>query len=189
MFVLSGRLNEADSKYLDDIFTNNQGIIRYTAVRILKNYSEEDVKDCVMDVFCIACIKIDDLKASPNPTGWLVNTAKNVCMNFIRRSATVYKHGVEESEEYIFTQSSFENDIVENMVYEQWMRNHVTTRILHMLNKSEREYYNLKYRKGLSAEDIAKRKNKSIGSVRVGISRMEKNIRRIVLRREFEKNK
>ena len=110
-------------------------------------------------------------------------------MNFIRRSATVYKHGVEESEEYIFTQSSFENDIVENMVYEEWMRDHVTTRILHMLNKSEREYYNLKYRKGLSAEDIAKRKNKSIGSVRVGISRMEKNIRRIVLRREFEKNK
>ena len=104
----------------------------------------------------------------------------------IRRASTVYKNGVEENEEYIYNTASFENDLVEDIVYNEWIKSKATLKVLSMLNKTEKEYYVLKYKKGLDSNEIAKRQNKSLGSVRVGITRMESKIRRIVMRREFE---
>jgi len=186
MFVLKDVLSEADRKYLNDIFKEHEVLIKNTIIRTLKDYRREDIEDCTMDVFWIACIKVDELIASPNPAGWLVKTAKNVTMNFIRRASTVYKNGVEENEEYIYNTASFENDLVEDIVYNEWIKSKATLKVLSMLNKTEKEYYVLKYKKGLDSNEIAKRQNKSLGSVRVGITRMESKIRRIVMRREFE---
>ena len=44
-------------------------------------------EEAVQDTFRIAWIKVDDLRTSPNPQGWLTNTLKNVMRNMKRSRA------------------------------------------------------------------------------------------------------
>lgn len=50
------------------------------AFRFVGNW--EQATEAAQEAFRIACEKPDALIHSPNPIGWLKNTAKNVCMNF-----------------------------------------------------------------------------------------------------------
>ena len=44
----------------------------------------------VQDTFCIACVKQEQLAASGNPAGWLVQTLKNVLRNMERSHSSLY---------------------------------------------------------------------------------------------------
>ncbi len=48
-------------------------------------------EEAVQETFRIACTKIDDVKASENPRGWLVLTLKNVIRNMQRELASLNK--------------------------------------------------------------------------------------------------
>lgn len=48
-------------------------------------------EEAVQETFRIACMKIDDIKASENPRGWLVLTLKNVIRNMQRELASLNK--------------------------------------------------------------------------------------------------
>ena len=48
-------------------------------------------EEAVQDTFRIACIKIDELMASSNPKGWLMNTLKNVISNMKRSRARLLR--------------------------------------------------------------------------------------------------
>ena len=48
-------------------------------------------EEAVQETFRIACMKIDDVKASENPRGWLVLTLKNVIRNMQRELASLNK--------------------------------------------------------------------------------------------------
>jgi RNA polymerase sigma-70 factor (ECF subfamily) len=71
-----------------DLFIENLYREMFTQLNI---YAQSALRDrslgeeAVQDTFRIACIKIDELIASSNPKGWLMNTLKNVISN-IRRS-------------------------------------------------------------------------------------------------------
>lgn len=44
-------------------------------------------EEAVQDTFRIACVKIDDLVACPNPDGWLMNTLKFTMRNIKKKQA------------------------------------------------------------------------------------------------------
>lgn len=46
-------------------------------------------EEAVQDTFRIACAKAENLLASPNPKGWLLNTLKHVIRNSIRSRANL----------------------------------------------------------------------------------------------------
>ena len=48
-------------------------------------------EEAVQETFRIACMKIDDVKASENPRGWLVLTLKNVIRNMQKELASLNK--------------------------------------------------------------------------------------------------
>lgn len=47
-------------------------------------------EEAVQDTFCIACVKQEQLAASGNPAGWLVQTLKNVLRNMERSHSSLY---------------------------------------------------------------------------------------------------
>ncbi len=54
----------------------------------LKRLSDPSLaEEAVQNTFCIACQKRDQLMASSNPEGWIMNTLKNVIMNMQRTQA------------------------------------------------------------------------------------------------------
>ena len=44
-----------------------------------------DAQVAVQDAFHVACLKIDDVMNSPNPTGWMKVTIKNIARNMKKR--------------------------------------------------------------------------------------------------------
>jgi RNA polymerase sigma-70 factor (ECF subfamily) len=80
---------------------NEQGLFIETLYREmftqLNIYAQNVLRDrslgeeAVQDTFRIACIKIDELMASSNPKGWLMNTLKNVISNMKRSRARMLR--------------------------------------------------------------------------------------------------
>lgn len=182
-------LDPKDSEYLMELYIKYEKLIKYTIAKSISYMSKEDMEDCLMDVFCISCCKIEQLKSSPNPAGWLVKTAKLVSKNRMRRNITIDKYCCQNNEDYIYVEEDFEDQLIENIIFESWLKDNVSYKIYSLLNKTDKELYDLKLRRKLTVEEIAKRKNKSIGSIRVAVSRMEHRIKQIIIKKEFKKIK
>ncbi len=73
--VLDIQQNEA----IEQLYRKNYAILMRYAVSKLKN--SEQALDAVQETFQIACIKVESVLTSPNPTGWLFLVLKNVMRN------------------------------------------------------------------------------------------------------------
>ena len=65
--------------YLERLFQEQYRALRYHAYRYLGDFSRAEA--VVQEAFVVACRKIDDLKHSPNPAGWMMETVKNISLN------------------------------------------------------------------------------------------------------------
>ena len=77
--VLDIQQNEA----IEQLYKKNYAILMRYAVSKLKN--SEQALDAVQETFQIACIKVDSVLTSPNPTGWLFLVLRNVMRNMNAR--------------------------------------------------------------------------------------------------------
>lgn len=84
------KLTREQSKYIAQLYMDMYDPLHAYAYGILGNQclSEETVQE----TFRIACGKPNDLTASPNPKGWLMNTLKYVIRNAHRKRATLEKY-------------------------------------------------------------------------------------------------
>ncbi|MDO5300581.1 MAG: sigma-70 family RNA polymerase sigma factor [Clostridia bacterium] len=76
----------SDPQFLKRLYENNQQLIYRLILYTLRTHinTVSDADDLTQEVFIVAAKQIEALKNHPNPTGWLVSTAYNLCKNHIR---------------------------------------------------------------------------------------------------------
>lgn len=72
-----------DNQYLEALFLEHYGAMEAYAYRFF--HSRDMAQDVVQETFLIAQAKLDVLRSSPEPRGWLFNTLKNVMGNVYKQ--------------------------------------------------------------------------------------------------------
>lgn len=180
-------LSEEDREYLLTLYKQYERLIKNTIIHCLTYKGSYDVEDALMDVFYIACYKIEKLKDSPNPAGWLVNTAKNVAANQSRKYFVIDKHNYTDENGLKYVSCSFEETLLDDITFETWMNNKAVDSIKSLLSETELILYKLRFEEHKSITEISKILTKSEGSIKTAVSRLKKHINNIVISGEFEK--
>ena len=131
--------------------------------RTLRQYglATSDASDITQDVFIHAAKRIDVLRKHPNPVGWLLKTARYVCMNYV----SAYSRHNEQLFETLDLQPDQEDAVSE-----------IDTRVsLEQMLKPE-EYALLKayYIEKRSTEEICRNTGYSPNLLRVRMHRLKK---------------
>ena len=78
-------------------------------IRFARSFVKNDLaEDLVQETFLIAQKRLDRVLSSKNPTGWLINTLKNVIGNTYQRRQFIYtklipETAIDESGEYVYS--------------------------------------------------------------------------------------
>ena len=78
-------------------------------IRFARSFVKNDLaEDLVQETFLIAQKRLDRVLSSENPTGWLINTLKNVIGNTYQRRQFIYtklipETAIDESGEYVYS--------------------------------------------------------------------------------------
>ena len=78
-------------------------------IRFARSFVKNDLaEDLVQETFLIAQKRLDRVLSSENPTGWLINTQKNVIGNTYQRRQFIYtklipETAIDESGEYVYS--------------------------------------------------------------------------------------
>lgn len=76
-------------EFLETLYREHFAEIQVHAYRYVGQW--ERAQAVAQETFYIACKKIDIVMESPNPVGWLKNTAKNVAYNMIRERTRQFR--------------------------------------------------------------------------------------------------
>lgn len=76
----------SDPQLLEKLYTENYTIVYRLILHTLRSYIDidSDADDLTQEVFIVAAKQIATLQSHPNPTGWLIATARNQCRNYVR---------------------------------------------------------------------------------------------------------
>ena len=111
------QLNSEQKEYIERLY--------YEMYAMLCTYSMSALNDCrlaeeaVQDTFRIACMKIDSLRSSSNPKGWLVNTLKYVIKNIRKSQASLNSLMIAMLSEENMVISSYTDEVDFNVTYSQ----------------------------------------------------------------------
>jgi RNA polymerase sigma-70 factor (ECF subfamily) len=70
------RLTASDLEYIEGLYREMYTLMFYYAKKIL--LKEALAEEAVQETFVTACQRLDSLKSSPNPQGWIMNALKHV---------------------------------------------------------------------------------------------------------------
>ena len=149
-----------------------------------KDVSDSDIEDCFQDLFLRAYEKYSSFERSPNKTGWIFKTMKNVVHEFCRKkknccdhtiSATLFS-GPEEVQE--------ETDLIFDIITNHSGEAQIVQTILFHLTEKERLLYRLRYMEKLSTDKIAEQLSLPSGTVRGRLSDLKKKVEKLV--REYD---
>ena len=70
------RLTASDLEYIEGLYREMYTLMFYYAKKIL--LKEALAEEAVQETFVTACQRLDGLKSSPNPQGWIMNTLKHI---------------------------------------------------------------------------------------------------------------
>ena len=84
-------LDKKQTEAIERLYRKNYAALMRYAISKLKN--SEQALDAVQETFHIACVKVESVLTSPNPTGWLFLALKNVMRNMCakqRRAENIF---------------------------------------------------------------------------------------------------
>ena len=179
-----------EQKKFQKLYEENYMLLAGILFRYLKK--EEDVKDCLHDVFLYAYESYEKFKNYEEPVSWLILTTKYYALNY-RRKAQKHNLHIESYEEDSIQDekgsrmqgrtgntrlkiNSFEDAVVEEIMYEMYMKKDVIQRAFTQLTVSEKQLYEMKYQKKMTNSQISKELHIKEESVKRKSSRMKKKL-------------
>ena len=147
-------MNTEQSKRIEQLYLEMYDLLMAYARSSLEN--ESLAEEAVQETFRIACLKPEDLFASPNPKGWLINTLKNTIRNIKRSRANTNKLLIE----YMATQStelSFSEDKLSLEVTYANVANLEEFKLLKEMAVEGRSHLEMAQSRGISVDACKKR--------------------------------
>jgi RNA polymerase sigma factor (sigma-70 family) len=164
----------------EKIFTNKEysDIVRNTIISSVSSICDADIDDCVMEVCLIAVKKQKELEKHPDVCGWLNLTTNNVVKRFLAQrfdyvSDTEFLESIEDPSRLEVSLEDRER-IVELRAF-----------IDKNLKSVERELFDLKFRRRLSNDKIAKTMNIKRKTADARVTRLREKVKKIL--KSFEK--
>ena len=147
-----------------------------------KDISDSDMEDCFQNLFLRIYDKYNDFQKSPNKTGWIFKTMKNIVREFCRKKKVLSHRYIPltlnedtNEEDYID-----ENDMIFEIATDHLDEEQIVKLILSKLTEKEQALYKLRYSDKLSTDKIAKQLSLPSGTVRGRLSDLKKKITRLV---------
>ena len=144
------KLSVQESEQLGVFLWKNRNVIRKIINNCLGKQFDYLLEDCEGEVLLIAVEHGVELLEHQNPVGWLVLTSKNIASNARRKEIARMKNTSDTFPEQIHKQEN----LFEEVVFENWIKDEVTQELLSHLTTREREIYELMFVKALSTKEI-----------------------------------
>jgi len=170
-------LNENNASYsiiLEEYYDN----IYYHILKIVKN--EEDARDLTNDTFGKAYLNLNQFKPNYKFSSWLYKIATNTAIDFLRKKKLRRNIQVEDNE---YTQVADESSADTNLNRKE---NYATLK--DAISKLKPEYRNvikLRYYEELSYEEIAKRLQWPIGTVKATLHRAKALLSKLIINQKL----
>jgi RNA polymerase sigma-70 factor (ECF subfamily) len=151
----------ANERFFGELFIEMRGkLLRYAEAKIPDKGNAEDI---VEETFKTAWLKIDDLKASENPHGWLINALK----------IHILKHYNVHTKEHINMRETLDTDIPACTVFDNEISFERT------LTADEMQIAKLK-EAGYTHDEISSMMNVPPGTVHSKVSRIKDKLRKFM---------
>ncbi len=155
-------LSAEESKRLGDLIWTHRNIIRITILKILGSQFQYLLEDCESEVALIAVRRGAELLSHPNPTGWFVVAAKYVANNAYRKEMKRVSNLSSDTE----IQIKVQDDPLESVLFDDWVKNGIPEALLSRLAPREREIYDMIFVQDMTTAEIAQKLSLSESTVR-----------------------
>ena len=145
-------LSEEESARLGNLIWKHRNLICKVIANRLNKHTYYLLEDCEAEVLALASEAGADLLYHPNPAGWFVLTAKNVVYNVLRKE----RKACDMTSSKPIEEVSDSEDLLEDIVYENWIQQGVIEELLSRLSPREQAVYELLFVRGFSIREAAK---------------------------------
>lgn len=147
-------------EFYNDIYNK---VYRYAFVMMKREAAAEDV---AQETFFLAYERWPEVKAHPNPEGWLYRTAHNLINNYDRRF-----------DNHVMSMEELEKEFSNAHGVEGFQEVDMRLTIDRLLNEDEQKLIRLHYYCGYSIAEIAKYMDVTEGTLRVRFCRIRKKMK------------
>ncbi|MDO4556108.1 MAG: sigma-70 family RNA polymerase sigma factor [Lachnospiraceae bacterium] len=145
--------------------------------RLYTGCPEDQIYDCLNDVFETALQKQSDPKFQQNPRGWLIITARNKVDNYNRKALRRLSHYQFDCD---MTRIYSKKDMIEDLTYQMALENNIFGQLMDHLSEKERRLYTLRFEERLKPEEIASKLQTSKTNVNTSLSRLKIKIKKYI---------
>jgi RNA polymerase sigma factor (sigma-70 family) len=177
--------------YIPSLEEQNQIIVFITAnketfIRLIRknvsNAESYDIEECISRLYLTTLENYDTYKSSPNQTGWLFLTLKNISSDYMRekkKDDKLVNESIDENE-YKLKDNFTEDDLIFSILTNHLPEEALIEIILSELTEKEQLLFELRFKRHAEYADIAKRLRQSQSGVRRQISQLKHKITDII---------
>ena len=155
-------LKNNELSYFDEFYNMTNEYIFYNIIKIVDSF--EDAEDILQDTYIYFLNKINTINKNSSPIGYLLLTAKHKSIDFLRKNKKLLF-----SEEYInyhyYVDFNPSDNSIIKILKEKLSKEDLEIIILHVID-------------GLTFKEIAKRKDKPLGTILWKYNEIIKNLRK-----------
>ena len=171
-----------ESERLKELIWTHRNVIHKILFDILHPDFSYMIEDCESEVMMIAVEHAHELLSHTAPTGWFIVTTQNVAHAARRKEIKRIQN--DTSAEGV--DLTIAEDPLENILFEEWVKNGVVDQLLSRLTPREREVYDLSFAEGKTTKEIAERLQIGESTVRNIRKNIMDKIKRDVMEHRFE---
>lgn len=162
-------LTKKEAYFIENLIEYNEKHIKNVIHSTLGSENQYLAEDTINEFYLLMCEKIEILKAHPCPQAWILVAAKYTAQGMVHKhKKDLLSVSLDE-----VSYKLGETDVFEDAVYEIWLENKVSEKLIANLTKREREIYYKIYIEKKKPKEIAAELNISANAVR----NINKNLR------------
>ncbi len=174
-------LTKAEAQFAEKLLKDNAQQIRAVVCSTLGEENRYLAEDTVNEVCLLICQKIHTLEAHTCPKAWIIVAARNTAQN-IKRKHKYDSMAIPFDE--IKTKTGHD-EVFEDAIYNLWLENKVSEKIIAKLTPREKEIYQKIYIEDKTPKEIAQELDISASSVRNIHKNLKDKINDHIKRKDF----
>jgi RNA polymerase sigma factor (sigma-70 family) len=172
------KLSQKEYDGIISAVTENRVRFAYALKKLMPNSSADDTEECISRLYLTVFENYNNYKASPNRTGWLMLTFKNIVFDYRREKYQFNVDPEDISEREASLSCGYdENDVIFGILTNHAPQDVLICKVLSALTEKERELYDMRFVRKMKHEEIAAAVGVSASGVRRRVSELKAKIR------------